>query len=333
MSELRGILNSGHAWANAFVTRCVGDDHEPRVFSTWCAKAVALIGNLPETLEDRSIVVRMRRKAPDENIERLRLGRLRRELKQLRRRIKRWVQDHLEELKKTEPAVPAELNDRQADNWRPLLAIADAAGWLETAQQAARVLAAGMDESETAEAVLLLADLHDLFEERGVDRLPSKEVVTALIEHEDRPWAEYRRGKPLTAVGLARLLRPFGVRPRLLWSEGGAFRGYDRADFKDVFERWLPKTPPFEALGALESPSDAASTGSPKPLGDRAPNTPSEAEEALDDATLTDLTTQTGGAQATEEPDDRTICPECGGGKQSDRERCEACTRLASEPL
>jgi hypothetical protein len=60
--ELRGIINSGHGRATAIVIRTVGDDHEPRTFSTWAPKAIALIGDLPPTLEDRSIVLTLRRR-------------------------------------------------------------------------------------------------------------------------------------------------------------------------------------------------------------------------------------------------------------------------------
>jgi putative DNA primase/helicase len=64
--ELRGILNSGHTRDAAYVVRTVGDEHEPRRFSTWAAKAVAMIGHLPDTLADRSIIIPMRRRAPGE---------------------------------------------------------------------------------------------------------------------------------------------------------------------------------------------------------------------------------------------------------------------------
>src|SRR5262245_59510974 len=123
---LRGIINSGHTRATAFVVRTVG--HEPRLFSTWGARMIALIGRLPSTLEDRAIVLPMRRRAPGETVERIRRDGLLRRLDPLRRRATRWVADHLAALQAADPAVPAALHDRQADNWRPLLAIADAAG-------------------------------------------------------------------------------------------------------------------------------------------------------------------------------------------------------------
>jgi hypothetical protein len=60
--ELKNVLNSGHTRETAYVKRCVGNDYKPRRFPTWAAVAIALIGRLPETLEDRSIEIRMRRK-------------------------------------------------------------------------------------------------------------------------------------------------------------------------------------------------------------------------------------------------------------------------------
>ena len=123
---LRGILNSGHTRATAFVVRTAG--HEPRLFSTWGARMIALIGRLPATLEDRAIVLPMRRRAPGEAVDRMRRDGLLRQGDPLRRRTARWVADHLPALRAADPAVPAELDDRQADNWRPLLAIADEAG-------------------------------------------------------------------------------------------------------------------------------------------------------------------------------------------------------------
>src|SRR5205814_8931570 len=103
-----------------------GDNHEVKTFSTWCAKAIALIDRLPNTLQDRSIVIRMRRKQSTEVVERLRLDRLA-GLQELCSKCARWVADYSGELALADPAMPAQLNDRAADNWRPLMAIAEMA--------------------------------------------------------------------------------------------------------------------------------------------------------------------------------------------------------------
>lgn len=147
---VRGIVNSGHARDGA-VIRLVGDDHEPREFSTWAPVAIASIGELPGTIADRSIIVPMRRRRPDETVERLRLDNL--EIFQpLARKCPRWAKDRVQTLTNIDPNVPAYLHDRAADNWRPLLAIADIAGgdWPARAWESARLLSAdeaGEDDS------------------------------------------------------------------------------------------------------------------------------------------------------------------------------------------
>ncbi len=242
--ELRGILNSGHFRAGAHVVRTVGDDFEPRFFSTWCPKAIALIGELPDTLTSRSVPVRMRRATAAEaaELEVFRLDRLH-ELEPLRRQACRWVQDHLAELKAADPAVPPGLRGRAADNWRPLLAIADVVGgmWPDRARRAAALFGGGAGGEDQAPGAQLLADIRDLFAERGRPaRLSSADVVDALVKLEDRPWPEWRKGKPLTTTQLARLLRRFGIRPKHLRDGGIDFRGYLWADFGDAFARYLP---------------------------------------------------------------------------------------------
>lgn len=241
--ELRGILNSGHARANAFVIRTVGDDYEARRFRTWCPKAMALIGSLPTTLEDRSITIRMRRKTKQEQVERLRLDRLG-ELEPLRRQAARWIQDHTQHLEEADPDIPSELGDRAQDNWRPLIAIADLAGgpWPDRARKAAKLLSAADGDDEDSAGVQLLADLRGLFEERETDRLFSADIVEALGKMEDRPWPEWRRGQPLTATSLARLLKPFGVRPKTIRIGDDRAKGYAREDLEDPLSRYLPPT-------------------------------------------------------------------------------------------
>src|SRR5437870_3360351 len=88
--ELRGVLNSGHRRRFAAVIRLVGEQHETRIFSTWCPKAIACIGSLPGTLEDRSIVIHMRRKTAQERVEARRQDRLEQTCEPIRRQAARW---------------------------------------------------------------------------------------------------------------------------------------------------------------------------------------------------------------------------------------------------
>src|SRR5215510_14164473 len=127
--ELRGILNSGHTRLAANIIRNVEvhGEHKPRRFSTWAPKAIATIRGLADTLEDRSVIVTLQRKPRDAKVERLR----RRDtegLKTIRSRAARWAADNFDKLVDPDPKVPEALNDRAADNWRPLLAIAELVG-------------------------------------------------------------------------------------------------------------------------------------------------------------------------------------------------------------
>jgi len=240
--ELRGVLNAGHTRSQAYVIRTVGENHEPRAFCVWAPVAIALIGKLPSTLADRAIVVSMRRKLPSEHVERLRFDRLQEEAETLRRRCLRWAQDHLAQLTTCDPAMPETLNDRAADNWRPLVVIADTAGaeWPTRARQAIQVLTS-QDLDDEAFGVLLLEDFHQLFTVEQKDRLASANVVSALHQLEERPWSEWgRQAKPITTRQVARLLAPFGITSKNIRIGADTPKGYEREDFVDAWTRYVP---------------------------------------------------------------------------------------------
>lgn len=254
--ELGGILNSGHTRSGAFVLRIVSEDHEPRRFGTWAPKAIAKIGRLPSTLEDRSIVVMLQRKSKGEAVERLSLGRLQQEARPLQRKTVRWTRSHLEALRNADPDMPRELEDRAADNWRPLLAIADLAGghWPEEARRAARGLSAGAAAEDSSVAVQLLADIRELFEQSGQDRLYTDELIRQLIRLEDRPWGEWGKdGRTISPAGMARLLRKFDVRPEQFRRGAENRKGYFRRRFDEPFRRYLPSRAP-ETTETNEAP-------------------------------------------------------------------------------
>lgn len=241
--ELRGVINSGHARTTAVVIRAVGDDHDPRAFSTWCAKAIAMIGKLPETLHDRSIEIRMRRRMPREAVSRLRQDRIGDECLALRRDAARWATDHQAALLEADAVVPAGLSDRAADSWRPLLAIADAAGgaWPTAARKAALALSGVGAEAEADTATMLLADIREIFAAEGdPDVLASKAIIEALTSLEDRPWDELSKGRPLTAAKLSNLLGAYGIHSAGTVRIGSrTAKGYRRVAFLDAWERYL----------------------------------------------------------------------------------------------
>jgi putative DNA primase/helicase len=112
--ELRGILNAGHRRGGS-VTRTVGDDHEPRQFSTYAACAIALIGNLPSTLTDRSVSIELRRRRQDEPVEPFRFEKTG-HLDRLARQAARWAADNAERVRGADPEMPDGIYNRTADN-------------------------------------------------------------------------------------------------------------------------------------------------------------------------------------------------------------------------
>jgi putative DNA primase/helicase len=281
-NELRGLLNAGHRRGGTY-TCSVGDDHEPRAFAVYSAAAIALIGDLPATLADRSVPIQLQRRRKDEPVERFRVGRTER-LDLLSRHIARWAKDNSVAIGAADPAMPSGMHDRAEDNWQPLFAIADAAGgqWPEKARQAALSLARG-DDDETSEGQTLLADIRSIFAERRVDRLSSEDLVEELCKREGRPWLEARNGKPLTANGLARLLRQFKTIPtgRAVRIGERTPRGYLREWFADAFARYLPipRDIPFPSDTPLQSATVQQSKESA--ASSEVPNATSAADVAL----------------------------------------------------
>jgi putative DNA primase/helicase len=239
---LRGVLDGNRKGDT--VIRTVGDDHEPRAFATFCACVISLIGSLPPTLHDRSIVIDLRRRLPKEKIQPLRLDRAE-HLDVLARKAARWANDHAERVADIDPRMPDGIINREGDNWRPLLAIAAlAAGrWPKRASKAAlkaHVAALAGDEASLLE--MLLADIQDIFNEQEMPctEMPSADLVDALVAIEARPWAELgKERKPLTQNRLARMLKPLSIVPEKVGPKSKRVSGYVCAHFKDAFERYL----------------------------------------------------------------------------------------------
>lgn len=239
--EMRGIINAGFTRGGC-VVRCVGDELEPIGFNVFGAMALGMIGKPQGTIEDRSIAVLMRRKMPGESVQRLPPGRPLRDLvTDIVRRIVRWTADHGSDLSTAAPQVPAELDDRARDSWFALLAIADAAGgsWPEQARLAAVALSLGRDAPGSL-ALVLLADLREIFQERQAVRLRTEVILEDLGTRKERPWLDFGNGKAITARQVARLLEPFGVRPDKWKSQSGTERGYQAMACADAWSRYLP---------------------------------------------------------------------------------------------
>lgn len=239
--DLRGMLNAGHSKAAPYVIRVVGDDHEPRSFNVWAPVVIAKIGELHPTLQDRSVVIKMKRKRTGDKVDRLRVSRMP-ELEILKQKMARWSIDNLEELSFADPTLPNELNDRAMDNWRPLFSIAHAVGgtWPERSLQAALALS-GVEASESSEiSIRLLEDVRTIFRETGLPRIPTHELLVRLNKLEERPWPTLNNDTPMTPANLARLLKRYSIRAvTFRESTVRTLRGYVATDFHETFERYL----------------------------------------------------------------------------------------------
>lgn len=239
-SELRGIINSGHTRFNAFVIRTVGEDHTPQRFTTWCAKCLAGIGNLPDTIKDRSIIITLKRKLIEVKVDKIRHAN-KSEIFDLQRQCTRFAKDNISDLALSRPLVPEELNDRAADSWEILFAIADVAGkdWPHLARKSA-IRISGSEESIST-SVELLQDIRNIFETKNINRLSSTDLINHLCEDEESPWATYNHGKPISARQLARRLKEFKISSKSIRLPNDTTpKGFHRSSFEDAFKRYLP---------------------------------------------------------------------------------------------
>jgi Protein of unknown function (DUF3631) len=236
--SLRGLFNSGDR-AGASVVRCVGRDHEPRTFATFCPKAFAAIGKLPTTIADRSVPLRLRRRKPSERGFRF-ITMHADEGKTLQARIGRWAEDNMGDII-SKPLSPLDSlqSDRLAEGVAPLLVIADTAGggWGERLRAALVEVVEGV-EPEVSLGVRLLEDIRSALGDS--DRLSMEDLLSRLIGMAESPWGTLDRGRPMTVRRLSRMLADHDVRSRSVrLPDGSVPKGYLRTDFEDAFERYL----------------------------------------------------------------------------------------------
>ncbi len=275
--DLRALLNAGHR-GGATIPRCSGPTHEVRNFPVYAAAALAGLGDLPDTLMTRSVIVRMRRRAPGETVRPFRHRLASPEGYELRDRLGGWVTTVADRLRGAWPEMPDGVTDRAADCWEPLLAIAEAAGgdWPERARRACVELTKAGVSREASLGVRLLADLRLVFADE--ERMGTETILERLCAIDEAPWADLR-GRPLDARGLARRLNNYEISSTQLKIEGHKVRGYRREDLWDAWRRYLP---PEEAVPAVP-PVPARSGGVPEvpdagevpvPLAEAVPEAP-----------------------------------------------------------
>jgi hypothetical protein len=248
--EIRGLLNAGYR-RGALVGRCVivGKTVETVESPSFCAVALAGLGWLPDTLMGRSVIIRMRRRGPQEKVEPFRRREQLTTGEVLQDRLAAWAAPLIDEMKKARPEMPTGIEDRAADCWEPLLAVADAAGghWPDIARTAAVALVAAARDANPSLGILLLEHCRTAFAE--ADRLTTDQLLLRLHDLPESPWRNMK-GKPLDDRGLAVRLRRYEVKPKVIRFGQTTARGYLREDFEDVWPRYLPAPSPQEAQHA-----------------------------------------------------------------------------------
>ena len=209
--------------------------------------ALAGIGDLPDTIMDRAVIIPMRRRAPSETVLPFRLRHAEREAEHLAGRIEEWAATAVQRLEDIEPEMPDGITDRPADVWEPLVIIGDeaGAGWSERIRTAAVKLNTERAERDPSLGVQLLADIRKVFGDR--DRMSTEELIEALVQLESAPWGDLR-GKPIDARGIARRVKKYDIRSGDHRFGDTTKKGYLREDFHEAWLRYLPAEAPGEAV-------------------------------------------------------------------------------------
>jgi Protein of unknown function (DUF3631) len=247
--EIRGLLNAGHR-RGAVAGRCVvrGKTVTTEEIPAYCAVALAGLGWLPDTILTRAVIIRMRRRAPNEKVTAFRRRVHAPEGEALRGRLAAWAEKIVDAMAAARPEMPVGIEDRNADVWEPLLAIADAIGgdWPKRARDAALALVPVATEAEPSLGIRLLADMKTVFDQTRADALPTAAILTALIDLPESPWSDLR-GKQITDRSLSTRLRQYGIRSKNVRVGEKISKGYAREDLHDAWVRYLHPSPAGES--------------------------------------------------------------------------------------
>jgi hypothetical protein len=257
--DLRGMLNAGYR-RGAVALRMGGQNmRKLEAFPVFCPKVFAGIGELPDTIRDRCIRIRLERRTRDERIERFRRRDVVEQAEPIHQSVESLAAFHSDALFCARPELPDELDDRAQDFWEPLLAIADLArgDWPVRARMAAVALSTGEAREDDSLGARLLADIRDVFESNGTTRYPTADLIDELTKIEESPWGDWF-GKTITAQAVGKLLKPYRIKTMPVWVDGEKHRGYKLEQFEDAWLRVLGGRGGRD--GRSESPSQEAPT-------------------------------------------------------------------------
>jgi len=252
-STMRAVLNVGYRRGQTIPRTVAGGIKE---FATYCPKVFVLIGDVYDTLRDRSMVITMKRA---ETRKRFTFDVAREEGRALREEIDSAVKSHIGNLQhafQNHKGLPF-LMDRDEEIWTSLFCIAEVfckdrinelkAGSVDMATEKTADSKRYVDlkHAETAAmedeyAKRLLTDLYGLFVVNG-KVMSTEDAINALKAIPTAPWRKFR-GDGIDAHDLANILARFGVRPvRIALGSGRGKqtfkRGYKRADVEKAMAK------------------------------------------------------------------------------------------------
>lgn len=238
-ASLIGIINSGHTKSGATVTRCGGDNYDPRAYSTWMPMVLASIGKLPDTVMDRSVIINLRRKKAKEYVDRVPAD-IGEKCIDIRRQVLRWRTDLRDKILRSTAEPDNVGNDRAVDNWSPLYAVAEciSPAWASSCDRSYRTLTVAQEPELQTE---LLRDIRETFQTYTDNRIPSQELVKLLCKNPDWVWRQCKNGGPLDPREMAKMLAPYGIKPKPNRKGDKTVRGYERNQFDDAFDRYLDR--------------------------------------------------------------------------------------------
>jgi hypothetical protein len=241
--DVRAVLNAGFRRGSS-IPRWDADKKTFDMFDPFGAKVLAGIGDLPDTVQDRSIPIRLKRKTANETVERFRINKEATDAEPLRLRLRAWGHTNRASLSSARPDLPDELSDRQQDAWEILLAVADLVGgeWPKQARRAAIELAKSRVDGQASWGVRVLGDLRVLFVERGKRHLASEECLTWLNSLDGAPWSTWNNGSGITTYKLNKLLEPFEIHTRdiRIADRPNPVKGIHCQQLEEAFLRYLP---------------------------------------------------------------------------------------------
>jgi putative DNA primase/helicase len=254
---MRGIINSGNTWRTAYVlrlTRKVGQasrlstdvPSQPssesaetglKKYSCWCPKVIAMIGQVPDTIADRSIVVPMSRKLVTETCAPLA------ELNttEIKSKCARFALDMAQFISEAGKIRGEGLNDRAADTFDPLYIIARLAGggWEQKLHAAA--LALNADAHSHHSGTELLTDIVSIFILSGSEKIFSRVLVNTLREGGCGMRSLALKYSSINEYRIAKILRSYGISPSNIRIGKHVNKGYVGSQFHEALARYVPE--------------------------------------------------------------------------------------------